>query len=355
MKFSLHSFVESKYWNEKKSEFRPGFKGWDKLNNLVRYFESECLSLRVEFDRKGKRLLKSDIEHIFTGEKANTTDFHQFVRNICELEKNKLSPATVRGYNAEISKLKEFSPVLTFDMINTLFLKRYEKNLAEKHLNAPITIHKSLRFIKAICSRAVSNDILSENPFKKYPIGRAPTGHMKFLSIQEVRSLESLYVSPIPAMEREILRYFLFSCFTGMRFTDLKTLSMADIITNDSGVFVYKEMQKTGKITLIPLSERAKRLIINYEKKPGRIFRVYCSQYTNRTLKELMKMAKINVLISVHCGRHTFATIAAQLGFSPFEVQRILGHQDIRTTQIYTKVTDQALIDKMKLFDQVGA
>lgn len=354
-KYSLGKNIHPKYWNEKKSECKPGLTGWDTINNLLKHYETELSRLWLEFSMKGRHLQMSDLDTIFSGNNANSKDFYKFVENTIDLEKNKLRPATISSYNAEVAKLKEFRPVLTFDLVNTLFLKGYEKHLAEIRKNTPITIHKSLRFIKAICTRATNEEVLKESPFKRYAIGKAPTGNMEFLTIDEVLKLEKLYCSPLPEMQKEVLRYFLFSCYTGMRYGDLKTFVQADIQRNDSGLSVYKEMQKTGKITLIPLCDRAKGLIRTFKDEPGNIFRVYCSQYTNRSLKEIMQLVDIQKSISIHCGRHTFATIAAQIGLNAWEIQKILDHHDIRTTQGYMNVTNPALTEKMKLFDKLGA
>ena len=109
-------------------------------------------------------------------------------------------------------------------------------------------------------------------------------------------------------------------------------------------------MQKTKDVINIPLVNRSLKLIGGL-KDIGKVFKVYSDQETNRRLKFIMPMVGITKSISIHCARHTFATVAAQIGFSAMDIQKLCGHSDLRTTSIYMKVSNDALQEKMKLFD----
>ncbi len=347
--YSLHICLPLQHWNASKHEVRS-IPNKDKINELIKNYLVKVETLVIDSNMKGENLDLSDFDQIFKGTPEAPGNFYSFVESELNLSANKLSAGSVKVYNTEMDKLRKYSPNLQFKHISVLFLKGYEKNLAEVEKNKPITIHKSMRWIKSIINRAISVDLVTENPFKKYKIGKAPAGNMEFLTLDEVRKLEKLFTGNMDPHDKEILRYFLFSCFTGLRYQDLKALNFSNIIKNGENYYLYIHMQKTKDVINIPLVNRSLKLIGGL-KDIGKVFKVYSDQETNRRLKFIMPMVGITKSISIHCARHTFATVAAQIGFSAMDIQKLCGHSDLRTTSIYMKVSNDALQEKMKLFD----
>ena len=191
-----------------------------------------------------------------------------------------------------------------------------------------------MKFIKSILNKAVLAGMIKENVFDKIPLGRTD-GNREFLTINELESLSELYYkNELKPNKNNVLRYFLFCCYTGLRFSDIKNLRFNDILDNK---YLSIKMVKTKEKVTIPLTEKAKYLIPKSSFKMQYVFKVLHDQPTNRYLKDIMKVAEINKSISFHCSRHTFATVSKTLGMEYDVISRILGHTDIKTTKVYTK------------------
>jgi len=235
-----------------------------------------------------------------------------------------------------MTKLKQFRSKVSFKDINPFFWKQYEAWLIDKG-NSENTIHKAFRTVKAYLNKAIDAGILKSNPLKGVKVKKIE-GSREFLTLEELRVLQDLYASEkLNKMKQTILGYFLFACYTGLRYTDVKNLTHLNI--HDDGTIQIK-VHKTRQNLIIPIQDRAMVLIV-----PGlpfeKVFRVYCNQVTNRYLKEIMPET-IKKEISFHCARHTFATIClSDLEVPLTTVQKLLGHTEIRHTQIYARVLDK--------------
>jgi site-specific recombinase XerD len=232
-----------------------------------------------------------------------------------------------------------------FSDIDLNFIKAYDTFIITKTDNCDNTRFKALSVFKSLINRAIRNGHIKENPFKDFPISKK-SGKREFLSMEEISLLEELRQKPLPNTISNVLQYFLFACYTGLRYQDIKDLKFKDI-DNDMVSII---MHKTKERVTIPLSIRAKNLLY-----PGlqnqKIFRVYVNQVTNRYLKEISKLSGINKEISFHCARHTFATIGISLNIPIEVISKLLGHTDLKTTQIYAKVMNDVKIKQMEKWD----
>jgi len=143
----------------------------------------------------------------------------------------------------------------------------------------------------------------------------------------------------------EIKKAFLFSCYTGLRFSDLKKLTWEKIKPENGRYKLQYRQKKTGGFEYFPLSETPNKLLngdsntINFPNKP--VFKIPSIVYYNDVLKKWAKDAGIKKNLSSHVARHTFATLALTNGVDLYTVSKLLGHRDIATTQIYAKIIDK--------------
>ena len=130
---------------------------------------------------------------------------------------------------------------------------------------------------------------------------------------------------------------FLFSCFTGLRLSDIKALKWTDI---RNGV-IFLRQQKTKEFVQVPIGKNAAKFI--RENDSDKVFHDFptCEEWHNRKIREWAKAAGITKHVSFHVARHTFATLALGNGADLFTVSKLLGHTKITTTQIYAKVLDE--------------
>ena len=198
-----------------------------------------------------------------------------------------------------------------------------------------------LRQLKAILNEAQKRDIIAKNPFDLFKI--PPMNSKKgFLTTKQLNKIEKQVVSGPVATVRDA---FLFCCYTGLRFSDLVTLKSSDITKG----WITKKMVKTNFTVEIPASEVFDGKAIAIIDRYGSIERLTRKLGTNATvnkhLKEVFRLAKIEGNFTFHTSRHTFASLTLQMGIPITSVQRMLGHQKLATTEIYSEV-DRTTITK---------
>jgi integrase len=141
-------------------------------------------------------------------------------------------------------------------------------------------------------------------------------------------------------------RAALFSALTGLRFSDIMNLRWGQVIHDGQGYYVQFAQQKTKATETIPISEQALRLMGERDSDQCKVFEgLTYSAYQNKHLAQWIGAAGITRDITFHCFRHTFATLQLSKGTDIYTVSKMLGHKDLRTTQIYAKVMDNAKRD----------
>jgi integrase/recombinase XerC len=186
--------------------------------------------------------------------------------------------------------------------------------------------------------------LLSHDPFIGHRMSNAPTSR-EALNWEEIEKIEKLQHSTLKENQMNVLRGFLFACYTGLRFIDVRRLEWGHIV---NGVIVM-QMSKTGAVVRIPLSKKAAALLSEGDSP---LFRLYKNFETNVLVKSLMVAAGISRKVTFHISRHTFATLSLNMGISMEVVSGLLGHANIKTTQIYAKILDKTREEMMKKWDE---
>ncbi len=357
--YNLHISVPDSQWDEKTSNVKKNNPDYIKYNKMIQNAVKRAGDIVLMYNLENKQLTFNDFEKQFLLNFSENGKFnnykisvYDFWENEIKIKKGNLSNETIRSYECQLSKLKEFRKKLTFDEITHNFLKEYEKHLKEERGNNKNTIKNSMKTIRAIVKSAINNKITNNYPFESYKIG-VIKGDRVALNINELKSLEKLYYeNTLNSQLKNTLRCFLFCCYTALRYGDLKTLKYIHLKDDH----IVKEMNKTKICIEIPLNDKAKKIIPNLDQEHfinQKVFKVFCNQKFNEYLKEIMKIVEIDKSISFHCARHTFATIALTIGIPLPVIQNILGHTDIKTTQIYIKVENELKMNEMAKFNNI--
>ena len=147
---------------------------------------------------------------------------------------------------------------------------------------------------------------------------------------------------------------FVFSCYTGLSYAEVYDLTDDNIVTGlDGKLWIHGQRRKSKEWFKVPLLPQAKAIVDKYENHPlaqanGKVLPVYTNQKTNSYLKEIASLCEISKNSTFHLARHTFATTITLANGVPIElVSKMLGHTNLRTTQIYAKVVEQKLSDDM--------
>ncbi|HQF10660.1 MAG TPA: site-specific integrase [Paludibacteraceae bacterium] len=287
-------------------------------------------------------------EYLFD-EKVNgsQTDYFQFAENELRLKDKIWCYQHFRQHYYELQKLKKFKNEVIIEKIDVRFIDEYVHYMTVKLNNKINTVNKTLKKMKTILNIAVQKNVIEKNPFVNYKIKSEKT-HRVFLTNEELEKLYQFYFNyKRDDKYKTVLHYFLFACYTGLRYSDIEQLKWNHIIENQ----IYLVQHKTNELVQIPLSENAISLLP--EKRSEHIFDVLSNQKSNEYLKILMEKAGIEKDVSFHTARHTFATLSLELGINLRVVQKLLGHQKISTTQIYTAVTDKVLLNEMKKWNSI--
>mgnify|MGYP000311684125 CR=1 FL=1 len=217
----------------------------------------------------------------------------------------------------------------------------------------PNTSTKILKFLKTITIYGQKHGFLAHDPFanKRFHLENTDRG---FLTDEEIKKLiHKEMASPRLDLVRDI---FLFSCFTGLAYIDVANLTEDNIVELDGRKWIMTRRQKTRVATNIILLDIPKRIIEKYApvRKNGHLLPILSNQKMNAYLKEIADLCNIRKPLSFHMARHTFATMSLSKGVPIESVSKMLGHTNIKTTQIYARITNKKIEqDMLKLSDKL--
>ncbi|NVO21223.1 MAG: site-specific integrase [Bacteroidetes bacterium] len=349
--FTTNHAVAEKAWNPKKQEVSGSYPNAQTINNDIARYRSWAEKIRIDADQDGANINLFEFEKIFRGGAKDLSDVFEFIKNDLQEFKNTYAKDTLKMYQSQSKKLKGFRATLSFTEITPFFWKLYDSYLIKLGNNAN-TRWKAFRTIKTYINKAIEAGILKTDPLRGVKV-RKPEGNRQFLTQDELKSLEILYKGFLTKDLKTVLTYFLFSCYTGLRYEDVRTLKYSNVFIEPGNSYLQFTQHKTKQAENMPLGSKAISLIPKNGLQNQPLFKVYTNQVTNRHLKSLMTLAKINKDISFHCARHTFATIGLELSGDIATVSKLLGHRKIQTTQIYAKVLDKSKRGVIDLMDAI--
>lgn len=223
--------------------------------------------------------------------------------------------------------------------------KAFKKNGESLAINSQSSYFKKF---KASLKEAYSNGYMQKHFGDEVSGIKEEETYREYLTKEEFEKLAKTPLKP------EVLKKaFMFSCLTGLRFSDVQKLIWEEVEEYQTGKFKIKFRQKKTKgVQYIPLHKQAIEIIGERRNSEECVFKNL--QYNNVKIKDWAKKAKIEKNISFHVSRHTAATLLMTYGVDLYVIKEILGHKDIHTTQIYTKIVNQRkdeAIDKLPIFD----
>lgn len=267
-----------------------------------------------------------------------------------------VAPATYWVFEYTERLLKEFiqSKYQRDDLylreLNLSFIQGFHSFLLGEKKMGQNSSTKHLKFLKKLLNLAVSNSYISYNPVNAYKVEREPV-EIDFLDEEELRKVIN-FDTPIPRFERA-KDMFLFGCFTGLSYIDIKTLTAEHFEKDATGrIWIKKRRVKTGVLSRIPLLPIAK-LILDKYKGGNKLLPIQDPADINKYLKDIAILCNIKKRITFHTSRHTFAsTVTLANNISLEVVSKMLGHTNTRMTTHYAKLIDRCIGEQMdKLMD----
>ena len=243
--------------------------------------------------------------------------------------------------------------------VNKRFIYRFLKHLRETKTSRGEVLGKEsvYTYYMMLCialNKAVKRDLIEKNPCDSIPSEDKPKrGESKreYLTLDEIRLLTETDCKDI-----RVKRLFLFSCFTGLRYSDISGLKWENLMEVEEGVFQLELIQqKTQKMITVPLSENALQWMPNRGNagSDGLIFPMPETSCSYDYLHAWTKKAGLKKHVTFHVGRNTYATLLLYYGADLYTVSKLLGHTNVKTTQIYTKVMDSSKRKAANLIPQL--
>ncbi|AXT63092.1 site-specific integrase [Aquimarina sp. AD10] len=272
-------------------------------------------------------------------------DYIAFAKRILEEQRGVLKHSTYRQQKGALSKIEQFKSPLYFYEINEQFLIDFRSWMKNSEKNKPATIEGTIKNFKKYLHAANKKGVNTELKFDDISVKKM-VGDRTFLLPEELKILVKYRDSEfVTKSHKNILSRFLFSCFTGLRISDIESITEENFI----GDHLAFTMQKTSKFIRIKLNQYANQMIAFPTLWEGK----YTREHINRELKTIARQLGIKKNLHFHCSRHTFATNFLISGGRVENLQKLLGHSEIKETMIYVHIVEQIMDDQIDLINNL--
>ncbi|HEY0743035.1 MAG TPA: site-specific integrase [Chryseosolibacter sp.] len=204
--------------------------------------------------------------------------------------------------------------------------------------------------VKAAMRQAFEEKLIQENPANRIRSIKPAETKREFLTWEEVEK-----ISKTKCDVKKLKEAFLFSIMTGLRWSDIIKMTWTEVRgSKTEGWYVRFQQQKTKDYEVLPITNEARDLLGPKGEPTQRVFiGLKYNNYTNIALSRWMKLAGIDRDITFHCGRHTHATLLLNQGVDIYVVSKLLGHKNIKTTEIYAKVSQLKKVEAINKLPQL--
>lgn len=360
--FSTGKRVKSCNWDKTKQQVKGKDEEAQSLNNYLKAIKAKLYQKEAELLDRGFIITAELLRDAYFDKVESLKEkslFEVFEEHNKEQEKlvgNGVSKATYWISVYTVRLLKEFVQQkykredLYLRELNLNFIQSFHTFLRIDKGMAQNSSTKHLKLLKKIINLAVANSYMATNPFITYKVEREPV-EIDFLNEEELRKIIN-FDTPLPRLERA-KDMFLFGCFTGLSYIDIKTLTPEHFEKDNAGrIWIKKRRVKTGVLSRIPLLPIAK-LILDKYKGGEKLLPIQDPADINKYLKDIAILCDIKKRITFHTSRHTFAsTVTLANNISLEVVSKMLGHTNTRMTNHYAKLIDKCIGEQMdKLMD----
>lgn len=259
-------------------------------------------------------------------------------------EKRNDSSGNYGNWDSVIKHLEKFLPYdITFKEVDRQFVldfKEYLDKKATTKSNVGLSQNSKYSYfnkLRAALKQAVKDGILPTNPSEGVDAFKQGEPEREFLTLEELQAIVKEECE-IPQLKSA----FLFSCLTGLRWSDIQKLVWSEVQhSNELGYFIRFRQKKTKGAETQPVSDQAFGLLGERQEPDERVFKgLKYSAWHNLKLQQWVMKAGITKTITFHCARHTYATLQLTMGTDIYTVSKLLGHKELKTTQIYAKIID---------------
>lgn len=358
-------FIAMENWLPEAGRAKGNSEGVRTINSFLEALRAKAFDHQRQILVEGNELTMAEFKSRWQGVSRERTRmlmeiFKQHNEQMEALINRDFSPLTFERYETSFRHTEAFMKWkyniddIDIKKLNYEFMAAYEFWLKSVRKCDHNTSMKYLSNFKKIVNICVKNGWLVRDPFFGFKLTKRELDP-PFLTQEELDAIASkTFHTQRVGQVRDI---FLFSCYTGLAYSDTKKLNRAEIaIGIDGNKWIFTRRQKTDSATRVPLLPPALAILDKYRDHPqcvnnGRLLPVLSNQKMNEYLKEIADLCGIHKKMTTHTARHTFATTVTLSNDVPFEtVSKMLGHKNLKTTQRYARVLDKKVSgDMMKL------
>lgn len=369
---SLRQSLPAEYWDEEKQLVKKGYPHATRLNAQLAKRKTDALGQVLIMEEQDRTIPSQEIKANVMGKPS--IDFFAFAAEYLERKRAAGKTGVYRNGKASVRKLQTFwgKPRMFFEQLTVSVLKRFEHYCLGELGNKHNTYYSDLKDIRRIYNEAILEDLVpfEKSPFLRYKFKWEKTKR-DYLTEGELSLIEALAIPPTSKMAIH-QDMFIFACYAaGIRISDMLRLHWRDF----DGTHIRYKMVKTKELVAIKLPQTALAILHKYRERAedplgdGFIFPVLKEDWdsltgplqynavssattlVNKSLKAIAQKAGIGKRLSSHVARHTWATRALGKGMNIAHVSKLLGHANLRTTQIYLNIINEELDNAMDIFD----
>lgn len=363
IEISTERYVEIAKWSVEQGRMKGNSEQAYSINTYLDILKGKVYDYQKELMHEGETITAEAMRNKLVGIEVKHHTlipiFEDHNKEIKALLNKGFAPGTLGKYKTTLKHILEFLQwkynVSDIDIkkIDHAFITGFEfylRSIRRCDNNAAV---KYVRNLGKIIRTCLNNNWLAIDPFANYK-GKTKEVERVFLVEEEIQTL----ISKEFRIERlsQVKDFFLFSCFTGLAYIDIKNLTKEHInIGIDGEKWIFTKRGKTGTPSNIPLLPMAQAILNKYKDHPAclnknRLLPVSSNQKVNSYLKEIADLCGFSKELTFHCARHTFATTVTLTNGVPLEsVSKMLGHKSVKITQHYAKVVDRKVSNDMKL------
>ena len=360
---SISRSISPDRWDSSKGRARGTSQETREINNHIEKITYNLNKIHQNFMDDGHLITPSKMIRALNGidenDKKTLEVFREHNEKTDEMAGKDISASTAQRYwtcyNHVAQFIKENYKEDDYRLkdIDYSFVTKLEHFLKTKRKCNHNSALKYVNNFKKIIRIALANKWMDHDPFINFKVQFDPV-QREFLSQEEV---DLLWSKELHFDRLKLVRdMFIFSCYTGLAYSDVEKLSKSDITMGiDGSKWIRMNRTKTGTRSSIPLLPVAEQILDRYADHPqvmdtNRLIPVFSNQKSNAFLKEIAMMCGITKPLTTHLARHTFATTITLTNGVPIEtVSKMLGHQSLRTTQHYAKIVDRKISDDMNV------
>ena len=270
------------------------------------------------------------------------------------VEERKESSGNYANWDSALKQLVKYAgKIVLFKNVTIEFCEGFKEFLLTNKTKTGKPLAKNsvisyLNKLKAALNQAFDDKIINENPAKRIKNIKADESSREYLTKEEVEALIET------DCRYEVLkRAFLFSCFTGMCWSDVNKLTWKDVQRFENRYRIHFTQKKTRGVEYLDIPDIALKYMGEKGEPDEKVFvGLKYSAYMNTALARWVLKAGITKTITFHCARHTFATFLLTKGVEIYTVSKMLGHRELKTTQVYAKIIDQKKREAASIFDE---